>query len=158
MIMLDAFQSFTDHARVWVYQANRTLDATEIVWVNDELTSFIKSWAAHGRKLRAEAKMITPFSIAFVVQDDVIEPSGCSIDASVHFVKKLEKELQVDFFSRMYVWVKAETEFQRLHISKLSDQKEDLLIYDPLIADLGSLRNTFLVSLAKSSLSHVMQA
>ena len=155
---LDAFQTFSDQARVWVYQADRELDATELAWVNEELATFVKTWAAHGNKLHGNARMITPFALVFVVEEATTLPSGCSIDASVHFVKSLEKELNVDFFNRMYVWTKIDNTLQRLPVAELSEQNDSLMLFDPLIANLGSLRNSFLVALSKSSLSHVLQA
>ena len=58
-------------------------------------------------------------------------------------IKLLEKELKIDFFNRFYVFVYKGQEIKRVHMNNLSDYK-DWEIFDPLISNLGELRNDWL--------------
>ncbi len=63
----------------------------------------MSQWAAHGKSLRSALDVVHDRFIVFCVDVNVEPPSGCSIDASVHFVQDLEKELDLSFFDRMQV-------------------------------------------------------
>ena len=90
-------------ARVWVYQCNRALSEAEVNTIKDSGLSFIGDWAAHGASLKASFDVLYNRFVVIAVDEKQALASGCSIDKSVHFVKELEKELNLNFFDRMQV-------------------------------------------------------
>ncbi len=94
------FDTIANTARIWVYTANRSLTDAEVLHINTALPVALGSWAAHGQPLLASARVIEHRFVIIAVDEDQTLPSGCSIDASTHFLKGLGQTLQVDFFDR----------------------------------------------------------
>ncbi|MGB0934085.1 MAG: hypothetical protein ACPGU5_07360 [Lishizhenia sp.] len=153
MKQLDKFEKFPLESKVWLYQTNRKLDATEKNFVEEELEKFTVQWAAHGKKLWATAALVNPFFIAVVVDESVTPPSGCSIDASVHFLKELGKELHVDFFTRMKITVVKDEQVVQIDFENLASQNENMLLFDPLVSSLDDLTNNWPLPLKESNFS-----
>ncbi len=58
--------------------------------------------------------------LIFSVDESIESTCGCSIDSFVRLMKQLGKELQVDFFNRLFILVSKETDIKRVHIQKLN--------------------------------------
>lgn len=101
--MFVAFENMPESARVWIYQANRKLTGQEEESLQQMTLEFINSWAAHGAPLQASFKVLHQQFLVVLVDEGYNAASGCSIDASVHFVQHMEKELGVNFFDRTKV-------------------------------------------------------
>ncbi|MEM8848313.1 MAG: ABC transporter ATPase [Bacteroidota bacterium] len=101
--MLVDFNALPDTARVWIYQANRSFTEAEIEEIEQGLEEFITQWTAHGAQL--QAGFITRYKRFIIIGLDQshASASGCSIDASVHFIQALEKKYGVDLLDRMNV-------------------------------------------------------
>jgi hypothetical protein len=137
----DLFPDFPNHARVWMYQADRQLDATECSYLSDELNAFLKDWAAHGKGLQAIGTLVFDRIVILCVNESSIQASGCSIDSSVRFMKSIGKELNVDFFDRLHLNLIRDTKLERIHIGDLTKYPDALMI-DPMVANLGQLRES----------------
>lgn len=99
------FDKIADDARVWVYQASRPLSRAEVLTVEYALKPALDGWAAHGQPLLASANVLENRFVIVAVDEDQALPSGCSIDASVHFVQSIGQQLgqtgaPVDFMDR----------------------------------------------------------
>lgn len=149
------FKEFPDDSRVWLYQTNRPLDDDEIKLVNNKLSSFIKVWAAHGNQLWGNAKVLNPYFVVVAVNDKLTPPSGCSIDASVHKLKEIGQLLDVDFFTRMKVTLEKNEKLEQIEFDEFKSISIDnnIRVYDPLICNLGDLRNEWPKPVANSSFS-----
>ncbi|WP_422859616.1 ABC transporter ATPase [Flagellimonas sp. S174] len=101
--MLVDFNSLPDTSRVWIYQANRSFTEEEIQEIEQSLGDFVTQWTAHGAQL--QAGFITRYNRFIIIGLDQshASASGCSIDASVHFIQALEKKYGVDLLDRMNV-------------------------------------------------------
>lgn len=97
------FEKLPGHARVWVYMSDSKLSASQQQHISDQLSLFTKSWVAHGTPLSASFKILNDHFVVLAVDDHFNDASGCSIDASVHAVKLMQQELDVDFFNRNLV-------------------------------------------------------
>ena len=140
------FDGFSDDSRVWIYTADRPLDPTEAVFVQENLDSFANQWKAHGSQLKAKARMMNEFTIVFVVDQDEAEASGCSVDSSVRFVKEIGKELSVDFFNRLNVLIETDNGERKLHpYRKLTDLPTGYAYYNPLVQTLKELKEEWYV-------------
>ena len=99
--MLVNFESLSDTARVWIYQANRSFSEEELVEISDALDIFISEWTAHGSDLKAGYEIKYKRFIIIALDQNFASASGCSIDASVHFIQELEKKYDVDLLDKM---------------------------------------------------------
>lgn len=90
------------------------LETTEIeIAVNH----FAKAWTAHGSNLKASGEVRFNRFIILMVDESHAGASGCSIDKSVHFIKSLEQQFDVEFFNRLlFAW----KERDKIHVSTLS--------------------------------------
>ncbi|QDK83460.1 hypothetical protein EXU85_34590 [Spirosoma sp. KCTC 42546] len=94
------FDKLPDTARVWVYQANRSLTDGDIKTIDEALQPALSQWAAHGQPLLASAKVVNSRFVVVGVDEGYTLPSGCSIDASMRTVQEIGRQLAVDFFDR----------------------------------------------------------
>ncbi|MCP9200444.1 ABC transporter ATPase [Gramella sp. GC03-9] len=101
--MLVPFESLPDTARVWIYQANRSFTQEEVQEIASKLDAFIEKWTAHGADLKASYEIKYRRFITIGLDQQLNAASGCSIDASVHFIQQLEKEYDVDLLDKMNV-------------------------------------------------------
>jgi hypothetical protein len=107
--MLVDFDSLPDHAKVWVYQANRILHETEITEISDYLSQQVASWESHGSPLQASFMFFYDKFLVLAVNTDLQEPSGCSIDSSTKWLKNIQQTLNIDFFDRSIAYFENET-------------------------------------------------
>lgn len=89
-----------DAARVWIYQASRPLTDAELAAANPLLTKFVADWTSHGRALQAGAAFLHRQFLVIGLDESQAGASGCSIDASVHFVRALEQRLGLDLLEK----------------------------------------------------------
>jgi hypothetical protein len=104
--MLVPFESLPDSARIWVYQSNRPFSDGEIAEIKTDLDAFLTQWTAHGADLKAGYEI--PYNRFLVIGLDQQHAgaSGCSIDASVHFIQSLEGKFGITLLDRMNVTFK----------------------------------------------------
>lgn len=94
------FEDISDQARIWIYQAGRKLSEEEESLVAQKSASFLEQWAAHSKPLTGSVKIFHQQFLVIAVDEQFNAVSGCSIDASVEFVRQLEQELMTSFFDR----------------------------------------------------------
>ena len=101
--MLVDFNSLPEISRVWIYQANRSFTEDEIKSIKEKLDIFIENWTAHGSDLQSGYEFKYKRFIIIGLNQNLNTATGCSIDASVHFIQELEKEYNVDLMDKMNV-------------------------------------------------------
>ena len=101
--MLVDFNELPDNARIWIYQADRSFTEGELQELEQSLTEFLKKWTAHGSHLHAGFEIRYKRFIVIGLDQTNVSASGCSIDASVHYIQSLEKKYQVELLDRMNV-------------------------------------------------------
>jgi hypothetical protein len=104
--MLVNFEELPDHSRIWIYQSDRAFTPEEVEGIKELADAFVAQWTAHGASLKAGYEM--PYDRFFVLGLDQSEASasGCSIDASVHFIQHLEQKFNLDLLDKMNVTFK----------------------------------------------------
>ena len=88
--MLVDFDTLPKNARVWLYQANRTLTQQEQIEINKFLSDFLENWTAHQQILKASVKILNNFFVIIALDEGYRAASGCSIDKQVHCLKQIE--------------------------------------------------------------------
>lgn len=101
--MLVDFNTLPEESRVWIYQANRSFTDDEIAEIKSKLDTFIENWTAHGSDLQSGYEVKYKRFIVLALNQNLNKATGCSIDASVHFIQQLEKEYNVDLMDKMNV-------------------------------------------------------
>lgn len=143
------FENFNNDSRVWVYQADRFLTNTEVNWLNEQVESFVKEWAAHGNQLKAEGQVLHNRFVVLVVNESIHQASGCSIDSSVKFIKSVGNELEVDFFNRLQIVTKDGENFIDVQFADLSDYP-GREYFNPMIQSLGELRDNWIIKVQEA--------
>lgn len=115
----------SDNSRVWVYQSDRPITSSEVDFIEQNMSRFIHQWAAHGKELFAGYEIVKPFFLIVAVDDTKVPPSGCSIDASVHFIQDLQKELNIDFFQRMNIVYEKNEDIHLVSLQDFIDKIQD---------------------------------
>jgi len=138
-IFKSLFPELPDSSRIWLHLANRKLVASEEQFLKEQLTVFLDSWSAHGKRLQCNATLLFSQYLIFSVDENIESASGCSIDSSVHFAKRMGSELGVDFFTRLEVLVIEENETRLLSYFDAVAQK--VLFINPQIKLLSELRS-----------------
>ncbi len=126
------FEELPDDARIWIYQSNRTFTQDELDELKVRLGDFLEEWTAHGTSLKASFQLPYGRFLVIGLDQSQAEASGCSIDASVHFIQELQKHYDVDLLDRMNVTFK-----QGEHLAY-----KDLKEFKKLVKNKGVSRNT----------------
>ena len=95
----------TVNSRVWVYQTDRLMTAKEENMAVYALKSALELWNAHGEDLLGSVKVVDGRFVILAVDESHKLPSGCSIDSSVSWLKKLGEEMNIDFFDRSLIFI-----------------------------------------------------
>ena len=148
--MAKSLEKLAPESRVWIYGAERALTKEETKIVRNRAQEFVSSWVSHSKDLDAGADVLHNRFLVLAVDETQAEASGCSIDGSVNFVKSLGAEIDVDFFNRMRFSYRDEAgkihtvgreEFKLLYSQ--GQLKNDSIVFDPLVKELGELRQIF---------------
>ncbi|PQJ79055.1 ABC transporter ATPase [Polaribacter porphyrae] len=116
--MFTAYKNLPNNSRVWIYQSSREFTAQEIEFISEKAIQFINSWTRHGDNLKGSFTIKYNQFLVLAVDESFNSVSGCSIDASVHFVQQLEKELQLDLMDKMNITFKSG---DHINLVKLAD-------------------------------------
>lgn len=101
--MLVNFNELPETSRIWIYQANRSFSENEQEELKSKLDEFIENWTAHGSDLKGGYEIKYNRFIVIGLDQNMNTATGCSIDASVHFIQQLEKDYTVDLMDKMNV-------------------------------------------------------
>lgn len=122
--MFIPFDDMPPESRVWVYQSSRQLREDEQLKMSEMAQGFIQQWAAHNQPLKGSFKLFYNHFLVVSVDESYNQASGCSIDASVHWVKQIEQQFNIDFFDRTKV---AFLEDGEVLVESISDLKRTIL-------------------------------
>ena len=101
--MLVAFKDLPETARVWIYQSDNSFESDQVNFLKERAIAFCNQWSAHSTPLKSAYKILHNKFLVLAVDEDFNDASGCSIDASVRFVRQVAEELGINFFDRSQV-------------------------------------------------------
>lgn len=154
--MIAEISKMSPASRVWIYQADREFTPAESERILEEGMHFIQSWTAHENPLLAGFTLKYNRFIVFAIDDSIEGASGCSIDKSVHLVRKFEKDFGVSLLNRLNVAYRADgkifscskNEFESL--LKAGKLNEQTIVFNNMVASLADFNKNWEVSLANS--------
>ncbi len=100
------FDTLPEESRIWIYQSNRKFSEEEITEIESSLKEFVENWTAHGAGLEASFLIKYNRFIIIAINQEIQAATGCSIDASVHFIQALEQRYNVELLDKMNVTFK----------------------------------------------------
>ena len=139
------FDSMQETSRIWVYQSSRELTETEQEHVREVLKGFVEEWTRHGDSLKASYTIRYGHFIILAVDESFNQVSGCSIDASTHVFKGLEKQFGIDLLNKLNTAFRIG---EHINIVSLQDFKkyvaenkiaEDTIVFNNLVQTKGEL-------------------
>ena len=147
---------FSEQSRVWIYQSDRELYEDEVKQLHEILNKFAAEWTAHNHQLKAKAEIRYNRFLILIVDESQAGASGCSIDKSVNFIKRLEQEFGINLLDRFNL---AFREGEKV-LSAPRDEFEDLLrsgkinsntiVYNNLVQNLEQLETKWEVPFKES--------
>ena len=154
--MLVDFNTLPEESKVWIYQANRSFSDAELDEIKAKLNIFVENWAAHGTGLEAGFDIRYKRFIILAVNQDNQSATGCSIDASVHFIQQLEKDYNVDLMDKMnvsykqgeFVAYKTLTDFRKM--AKEKAVSKNTIVFNNLVTNIAELNENWEVPASDS--------
>jgi hypothetical protein len=118
-------ENFDAASRIWIYQASRSFDSSEVSLVEAEISKFIESWHSHGLKVKGYGNLFFGQIILLMADETSSGVSGCSTDSSVHFIKEMEKRFDVRLLERQTLAFLVDNDISLIPISRLSNVISD---------------------------------
>ena len=154
--MLVDFSILPEESRVWIYQANRSFSEDELQEIQSKLDIFIENWTAHGSDLQAGYTIKYKRFIVLGLNQNLNSATGCSIDASVHFIQQLEKDYKVDLMDKMnvsykqgdYVAYKTLTDFRKM--AKDKAVSKNTIVVNNLVNNIAEFNENWEVPASES--------
>jgi hypothetical protein len=119
--MYSSFEKLPAHSRIWIYQADRKLTASEVNTVSIVMKDFCEQWAAHGQPLMTSFKIEHDQFLVVGVDEGFNNASGCSIDGSVRVLKGFQAELNINFLDSSRIAFLLGDEIQLFSRTELKD-------------------------------------
>ena len=154
--MLVDFNTLPEESRVWIYQANRSFTEQEIAEIASKLDTFIENWTAHGGDLHSGYQIKYKRFIVLGLNQSLNAATGCSIDASVHFIQQLEKEYNVDLMDKMnvsykqgdFIAYKSLTDFKKM--AKDRAVSKNTIVFNNLVTNIAEFNENWEVPASES--------
>ncbi len=154
--MLVDFNTLPKESRVWIYQANRSFTEEELEEIQLKLNRFIENWTAHGSDLQSGYLVKYKRFIVIGLNQNLNSATGCSIDASVHFIQQLEKDYNVDLMDKMnvsykqgeYIAYKSLSDFRKMAKDKAVSKKT--IVFNNLVASIAEFNENWEVPASES--------
>jgi hypothetical protein len=154
--MLVDFDKLPEESRVWIYQANRSFTEAEISQLQKQLEEFIDAWTAHGKDLQSSYKIVYKRFIVIALNQDLNSATGCSIDASVHFIQGLEEQYKVDLIDKMnvsykqgeFIAYKPLMDFKKM--AKNKSVSKNTIVFNNLVTNIAEFKDNWEVPASDS--------
>jgi hypothetical protein len=149
--MLVPIDQMPDTSRLWIYQAERKLSQNEIDIINESTSIFLKEWTAHGSDLRASFDILYDQFLIISLDEDLSEASGCSIDASVHHIMRIENELNISLINNGKVAFLVDDQIELMPVNGLKDQvaakviQPETKVFNNTVQNLGDFKSKWLI-------------
>ncbi len=154
--MFVEFESLPDHSRVWIYQSDSHLSDEMVSKIEEKLTSFFSTWESHGKELKGSGKVFYNRFIVLAADQEIVPPTGCSIDKSVAFIKEVESEFSLILFNRVNIAIKKDKEIELIPVSEIKhllnegDLNSETLMFNNSIETKAQMEFNWIIPISKS--------
>lgn len=151
------------HSKVWVYQSVNPFNETETQLISEKIKLFVQQWTAHKEQVTGDGFVMYNRFVVLMADESEVGVSGCSMDASVHFIKGLAAEFNTNFFDRWNIAYmenekvlscNSETFEKLVESGKIND---DTVVFNNLVQTKKDFETSWKISYAKSWLKNLAQ-
>ena len=154
--MILPFNEMPLGSRIWIYQSDKKILDQDLIKIKTKLTEFLKNWTAHGDDLKSSFEIKYNRFLIIALNEKSTKASGCSIDACVHFIQKIEKDYGLNLLDKMnvafkqgdYISYKSIVEFKILIKNK--SVSINTIVFNNLVVDIEDYNNNWEVPALKS--------
>lgn len=146
------WREFPDSAKVWIYATPKELSKEEQSQIITGARKFLSQWQAHGQPLTTDVELYHDHFLVFFVNEEHAQVSGCSIDASVAFVRQLEEQMGLSFLDRTRVYYRMNGKVRDIDFREVENLKEKvgINVFNNSITNLKDFRNGWMLPLEES--------
>tara|TARA_B110000967_G_scaffold207045_1_gene255334 strand:+ start:10041 stop:10526 length:486 start_codon:yes stop_codon:yes gene_type:complete len=150
------FNTLPQNSRIWIYQADREFTRVEVDLLQENTIAFIEEWTRHGATLKGSFALKYNRFLILAVDESFANASGCSIDASVRFVKQMETLFSIDLMSKLNVTYKEGQTIRLVNLSAFQEfanvQKitSETIVFNNMVQTKGDLESLWEVPAQKS--------
>ena len=161
---MNSIKQMPNDARVWVFQSNRSLSDSEVNAIRKEGLDFVAGWKGHGASLKASFDILFDRFIIIAVDEQQASAGGCSIDSSIHFVRNLENQFNLNLLDRMQVAYRKGNEILTCTLSEfeklasLNVVNESTIVFNNMVSTKMEFDTNWEINLKKSWQSRVLQS
>ena len=119
--MLVDFKLLSDSSKLWVFQSDKIISPSNKKILINEISPFLTDWSSHGAEIKSSFEIRYDLFLIISVDEEINSASGCSIDKLTNFIIRISNEIGVDFFNRLNVAYKSDSE--KINLRNLSDFK-----------------------------------
>ena len=154
--MLVDFTALPETARIWIYQSNRSFTPDELEAIENQIDDFLGQWTAHGQNLKAGYEIKYKRFLIIGLDQSGQAATGCSIDASVHFIQNLETTYNVELLDKMNVsykqgeFVAYKTLLEFKAMAKQKAVSKNTIVFNNLVATKGEYLENWEVPASES--------
>jgi hypothetical protein len=140
------FSDLPDHARIWVFAAERPLRPAESSRLLAQVDAFLADWHAHKVPLACARDWRYDQFLVVGVDEASAGVSGCSVDSLVRTMKTLGQDLGVGLLDHASVFYRAGGEVRRVSRAIFAAQATsgivtpETTVFDNTVATAGALR------------------
>jgi hypothetical protein len=142
-----SFDALPDDADVWMYAADRPLDAEDQRLLTIALDDLLETWSSHGRKVSGAYAVLSDRLLVISAHVANGSISGCGIDKSLHVLDPLARERGFEWVDGLSVVYRSGTgEFETCTRSEFrtlasgGDVNADTPVVDLSVGTLEALR------------------
>tara|TARA_B100000963_G_scaffold341991_1_gene342415 strand:+ start:93488 stop:93976 length:489 start_codon:yes stop_codon:yes gene_type:complete len=119
--MIIPFEKMREDSRVWIFQSSSLIVSDKKRILIKDIEFFLSDWTSHGHKIESSYKIKYERFLIIALNDSHTNPSGCSIDKLINFIKYLENKNNLDFLDRLSVAFKIKNEIKCHMINQIPD-------------------------------------
>ena len=101
--MVIEFDKISSHSPIWVFQSNKILDSLLVRKIELDIINFLNNWTSHNLEIKSSYKILHGLFLIISVESNFSNPSGCSIDKLINFIKKINQLYDIDFLNRLNI-------------------------------------------------------
>ncbi len=141
-----SFDAIPDNSRLWIFAADRALNAEESEALLAEVDAFLAQWKAHGHPLTVAREWKYDRFLLVGVDEASAGASGCSIDAMVRILTELEEALHVHLLDHGPVLFRQDDGIARLsrpafaELARSGAVSRDTVVFNNTLTRVGELR------------------
>ena len=154
--MYTNFNALPQNSRIWIYQADREFTREEVDLLRENAIAFIEEWTRHGAALKGSFALKYNRFLVLAVDESFANASGCSIDASVRFVKQMETLFSMDLMNKLNVTYKEGQTIRLVNLStfqeyaKVQKITSETIVFNNMIQTKGDLESLWEVPAQQS--------